>query len=239
MSCSCIHTSSGRLLSSVWVSQPMPPGVLAAGGPVGGRLGLQRRVARRDGLLDLVGQRLHVAVAASEHTLLGVVVHQALQVRRLADLDRLLGGAGEHGLEVRGVRHVVLDAPAVEVGRQVPLLPRDLAGEGHEVGARAVPELDQLDTVGGRRGCGSGTSVMAHSVRRPACPWIGSAARRAAGHCSLCRLRSTRRSSTTRVWTAALAVHHQGQHDGEHPHDDQDPSQGVGRHRRHRRWRAG
>ena len=137
---------------------------------VGGWLGLELGVARGDGLLDLVGERLHVAVAAGEHALLGVVVHQALQVRGLRDLDRLLGAAGQHGLEVGGVRDVVLDAPAVEVGGQVPLLARDLAGEGHELGAGLVPDLDQLGQARVQAVPRGAASVMADSVRRPACP---------------------------------------------------------------------
>ena len=104
-SCSCIHTSSGRLRSSVRQAHGTPPKIgsgLAL--PSVGGSAEQRGVPRGDRLADLVDDRVRAGVAAVDHADLGVEAHQPGDVRRLADLGGLLRAAGQDALEVRGVR---------------------------------------------------------------------------------------------------------------------------------------
>ncbi len=142
-SCSCIHTSSGRLRSSVSVDQPIipnTPGALADGSVA--RVGQQRGVAGGGGGADLVDELVGRPVAPGDDALLGERPQRAPHVLRLADLDLVVRCAGQQRLEVRGVGGDGVDVPAGEVGRRRPLLRGHLLQQRGEVVDRLPPDLD-------------------------------------------------------------------------------------------------
>ena len=95
-SCSCIHTSSGRLRSRVRQSQPTPPKIGS-----GLRVGVGRRVGEQRVCRAVAAERISLmiasraGVAAVDDADLGVEAHQAGDVVRLADVGGLLRAAGE------------------------------------------------------------------------------------------------------------------------------------------------